>query len=84
MRRFVMGAAVGAAIAYLFDAENGPARRRQLQSLWEQNQDTVKQGLRSTTEALQRTPEVVQSAAAQARTKREHMRSSDSAATGSA
>jgi gas vesicle protein len=54
IKRFLLGLAVGGAAVYLFDPENGAARRAQLQSWWRENEGSMREAGRSTVETIKR------------------------------
>ncbi len=53
LKRFILGAAVGAGAMYLLDPDSGPTRRRQAMSLWAENKDQVFETARTTSQQVQ-------------------------------
>lgn len=59
MKRLAIGAALGGAAVYFLDPQNGERRRRQVQSLWSDNRDTVMQAGEGVTRAAVSVPPLV-------------------------
>ena len=59
MKRLTIGAALGGAAVYFLDPQSGERRRRQVQSLWRENRDTVVQAGEGVTRAAVSVPPLV-------------------------
>ena len=63
--RMLMGAAIGGALVYFLDPQNGPERRARMRAWWEQNREPVMQTAQATVNEAQARAAEVQAKAAE-------------------